>query len=110
MTKLASKLIGLEHSVVVAIALSTMLFRLYIEFGSRFPALISDSCQSLAAIGNFTKSDLKEAFNKLKWAKPLSLGQWLNEVEEIKVRRFGIDESDLLVGVTAIAVPFVEDS
>jgi len=107
-TVLASRYIGLEHSVVVAIAPSALPFRLYTEIGSRFPALISASGRCLAAFGNFRKSDLEKGFRKLKWAKPPSFDEWLAQVEETKQRGYGIDRGNFLAGVTAMAVPVLE--
>lgn len=108
MTMLASRLIDNEYSVVLAIAPSSLPFRLYTEIGSRFPALISASGRCLAAFGKLKRSELEKSFNRLKWARPPSFKEWLAQVEETKVRGYGIDQGNFLAGVTIVAVPFLE--
>jgi len=108
LTMLASKIMGLEHAVVVAISPSALPFRLYTEVGSRFPALISASGRCVAACGSHTRRDLQKRFKQLKWARPLPFAEWLEQVEEARRLGYGIDRGNFLAGVTVVAVPVME--
>jgi DNA-binding IclR family transcriptional regulator len=44
---------GLDHMIVVAIARPAQPFRLHVDVGSRFPALISASGRCIAAFGAY---------------------------------------------------------
>lgn len=108
LTLLAAKVMGLDHAIVVAIALSSLPVRLHTELGSRFPALISGTGRCLAAFGGYNKTELGRRFAKLKWAKPISFKEWWEQVEQTRDLGYGLDEGNFLTGVSVIAVPVME--
>jgi DNA-binding IclR family transcriptional regulator len=94
-----------DHMIAVAIARSQMPFRLQVDIGSRFPSLISATGRCFAAFGNFSKSQLKQQFQKLTWGNPPSFEEWESQVSETKSRGFGLDSGQYIPGVTVISAP-----
>ena len=70
------RVIGLQHMIVVAISRSDVAFRLQVDVGSRFPALISATGRCLAAFGNHPERDIERAFRALRWDAAPSYKSW----------------------------------
>jgi DNA-binding IclR family transcriptional regulator len=58
---------GLGHMIVVAIARPAQPFRLHVDVGSRFPALISASGRCIAAFGAYDSAGIERRFRALRW-------------------------------------------
>ena len=109
MTMLAVKTAGLDEMTVVALATTSSPIRLHADVGSRFPSLISATGRLVAALGGYNKSDLKKRFDKLKWDKPMSFGDWWNQVQLTKKDRYAIDDGAFMAGVAVVSVPVFEN-
>jgi hypothetical protein len=57
---------GLDHMIVVAIARPAQPFRLHVDVGSRFPALISASGRCIAAFGAYDSAEIERRFRALR--------------------------------------------
>jgi DNA-binding IclR family transcriptional regulator len=104
-TAIGVRVIGLQHMIVVAISRSDMTFRLHVDIGSRFPALISATGRCLAAFGGFEESDLKRRFQALRWDDAPPYEAWRKEVEATWRTGVGIDAGNYIRGVTILAAP-----
>jgi DNA-binding IclR family transcriptional regulator len=104
-TAIGVRVIGLQHMIVVAISRSDMTFRLHVDIGSRFPALISATGRCLAAFGGYDDEDLKPAFEALRWDAAPQYGVWRKEVEATWRAGIGIDAGNYIRGITVLAAP-----
>ena len=104
-TAIGVRVIGLQHMVVLAVAQPNVAFRLHVEIGAHYPALISATGRCNAAFGGHTKNELKRAFGKLDWDRPPPYAEWLEEVEATRKGGFSVDAGRYIQGVTIIAAP-----
>lgn len=104
-TSIATQLAEPRQMVVVALAQSSIPFRLQVDLGSRFPALISATGRLLAAYNGLSDSILKTEFKKLKWDHPPSYDDWLLQVAQSRDRGYAIDPGVYISGVTVVAIP-----
>lgn len=104
-TAVGVQVMGLEHIVVVAISRSDDTFRLHVDIGSRFPALLSASGRCVAAFGGYPWSALERRFRALRWDRPPSWSAWRAEVEATRATGYAVDEGDYIRGITVIAAP-----
>lgn len=107
-TALATKILNLEHMVVVATARAQAAMHIAVELGSRQPALMSATGRCLAAFGNYPQQQIDARFEKLRWDEPPTRDVWLAEVEETRQRGFAVDRGTYLRGVTVIAAPVLD--
>lgn len=106
-TAIGVRLIGLQHMIVVAISHSDMAFRIHVDVGSRFPALISATGRCLAAFGNHPEPELRRAFTRLRWDAAPDYGTWCDEVAETRRLGFGVDPGNYIRGITVISAPVI---
>lgn len=102
-TMLAVQIVGLEHIVVVATAQGGANFQLSAQVGSRFPALISATGRCIAAFGGYPPDELQSRFALLRWDKPPSYADWLEQVAQTRTQGYGVDAGNYIAGVTVIA-------
>lgn len=109
-TAIATQLVNDEQMVVVALSRAQQLFRLQVDLGSRFPALISATgrCHAAFNLLQLKATHLKQRFSKLKWANQPSYDTWKREIESVQILGYAVDRGDYISGVTVIAVPFVD--
>jgi DNA-binding IclR family transcriptional regulator len=106
-TAIGVRVIGLQHMIVVAISRSEATFRLHVDVGSRFPALISATGRCLAAFGNRSEREIERAFKALRWDAAPSYKAWQAEIAETRRAGFGIDRGNYIRGVTIVAAPVI---
>lgn len=106
-TAIGVRVIGLQHMIVVAISRSEATFRLHVDVGSRFPALISATGRCLAAFGNHSEREIERAFKALRWDTAPSYKAWLAEIAETHRAGYGIDKGNYIRGVTIVAAPVI---
>ncbi|KMK68537.1 IclR family transcriptional regulator [Puniceibacterium sp. IMCC21224] len=104
-TSIATQLAEPGQMVVVALSQSTLPFRLQVDLGSRFPALISATGRLFAAFNMADSDALRTGFNKLVWDHPPSFESWTEQVEEARMRGYAVDQGTYISGVTVVAVP-----
>ncbi|MGD9802829.1 MAG: IclR family transcriptional regulator [Hyphomicrobiaceae bacterium] len=104
-TAIGVRVIGLKHMIVVAISRSEASFRLHVDIGSRFPALISATGRCLAAFGNHSGPEIERAFKALRWDTAPNYKAWRAEVAATRRAGFGIDKNNYIRGVTIAAAP-----
>lgn len=98
----------IDHIVVLALSRSRAPFRLHVDVGSRFPALVSATGRLIAAFSDQPWPQIEKRFKALRWDKPLELAAWKREVDLARKRGFGIDRGYYMTGVTVVAVPLFD--
>ena len=111
-TVAATQLADNRHMVVVALSRAHQPFRLQVDLGSRFPALISATgrCHAAFNLSRLADSQLRTRFEALTWDHPPSYRAWRREVAEVPQNGFAVDRGSYISGVTIIAVPFLDDA
>ena len=109
-TAAATQLADTDHMVVVALSRSSLPFRLQVDLGSRFPALISATgrCHAAFNLGELPEQRLRSRFAKLDWDHPPDFESWKREVARTRAEGFAIDRGSYISGVTILAVPFFD--
>lgn len=106
-TMMGVQVVGLEHMIVVATAMSGGNFQLSATTGSRFPALISATGRCIAAFGDHPESDIERRFADLRWDDPPGYDRWQAEVADTRRRGYAVDDGNYISGVTVIAAPIL---
>lgn len=107
-TAIATQLVDQRQMVVLALSQARQPFRLAVDLGSRFPALISATGRCVAAFSNFDAASLRSGFDRLKWDNPVTFHDWKAQLEEIRRNGYGVDRGAYISGVTIVAVPFFD--
>ncbi|SDT94746.1 IclR family transcriptional regulator [Stappia sp. ES.058] len=104
-TGIATQLAEPSQMIVVALSQSNLPFRLQVDLGSRFPALISATGRLFAAFNLQDETALRTGFDKLVWDYPPAFDAWMAEVREARERGYAVDQGTYISGVTVVAVP-----
>lgn len=104
-TAIGVRVIGLRHMIVAAMSRSDMAFRLHVDVGSRFPALISATGRCLAAFGGHAEAEIKRGFAALRWDAAPDYAAWRRQVAATRAAGYGVDAGNYIRGITIIAAP-----
>ena len=96
---------GLDHMVVLALSHSKIPFRLHVDVGSRFPALISATGRLVAAYSGQPWREIERRFRALRWQDAPDIKVWRKELEVVRKKGYAIDRGNYISGVTVLAVP-----
>lgn len=99
---------GLDHMVVMALSHSHVPFRLHVDVGSTFPALISATGRVVAAYTHEPWREVERRFRALRWQNAPTLEAWRRDVERVKKRGYAVDRGNYIHGVAVISVPVVD--
>lgn len=104
-TAIGVEITGLDHMVVLALSRSRMPFRLHVDVGSRFPALISATGRLVAAFTDLDPGDVERRFHALRWDQAPDIDAWRTEVRSVRRRGYSVDRGNYINGVGVLAVP-----
>ncbi len=104
-TAIGVELTGIDHMVVMALSRSRAPFRLHVDVGSRFPALISATGRLVAAFTEVPAQEIERRFKALRWEQPPDIDAWHKEVETVRRKGYSIDRGNYISGIALIAVP-----
>jgi len=104
-TTIGVEIVELDHMIVLAIARSEVPFRLHVDIGSRFPALISATGRLVAAHTQRPWGEVERRFKALRWHHAPDVTAWRKDVEKVRRTGYSIDRGNYIGGVTVIAVP-----
>jgi DNA-binding IclR family transcriptional regulator len=104
-TAIGVEISGLDHMVVLALSHSKIPFRLHVDVGSRFPALISATGRVVAAYSGQPWKELERRFRSLRWQDPPDIEVWRQELETVRRKGYAVDRGNYINGVTVLAVP-----
>lgn len=104
-TAIGVEVSGTDHMVVLALSRSRAPFRLHVDVGSRFPALISATGRLVAAHSELSAAEIERRFKALRWDQAPDLDTWRKDVDTVRRKGFSLDRGNYISGVTVIAVP-----
>lgn len=104
-TAIGVEVAGSDHMVVLALSRSTAPFRLHVDVGSRFPALISATGRLVAAFSDFSEKELERRFKGLRWDQAPEFAAWKADVDAVRRQGYSLDRNNYINGVVVIAVP-----
>lgn len=104
-TTIGVEVSGLDSIVVLALSRSNLPFRLHVDVGSRFPALISATGRVVAAYSDRPWTEIERRFRSLRWQQPPDIDAWRGELAIVRRKGYSIDRGNYIGGVTVIAVP-----
>lgn len=93
------------HIVVVASTHEEDDVHLHVAVGQRVPMLASATGRLIAAHQSWSMDELRKAFAKVRWQRPIEFERWYREVENARIRQLAIDDGWYRRGITIIAVP-----
>lgn len=96
---------SLDRIVVLALSRSKIPFRLHVDVGSRFPALISATGRLVAAFSDEPWSEIARRFRALRWQNPPPIEAWRKDLEAVRKKGYALDRGNYIGGVTVLAVP-----
>jgi DNA-binding IclR family transcriptional regulator len=104
-TSIGVEIGGLDHMVVLALSHSQIPFRLHVDVGSRFPALISATGRLVAAYSAQPWSEIERRFRSLRWQDPPDIAVWRKELDRVRKRGYAVDRGNYISGIAVLAVP-----
>ena len=107
-TAIGVEITGIDHMVVLALSRSRAPFRLHVDVGSRFPALISATGRLVAAFNELPDDEIERRFKALRWERPPDLEAWRKDVQTVRRKGYSLDRSNYISGVTVLAVPVLD--
>ncbi|MEO8279403.1 MAG: IclR family transcriptional regulator [Ideonella sp.] len=107
-TAIGVEITGIDHMVVLALSRSRAPFRLHVDVGSRFPALISATGRLVAAFNELPDEEIERRFKALRWERAPDLEAWRRDVQTVRRKGFSLDRSNYISGVTVLAVPILD--
>ncbi len=99
---------GLDHMVVMALSHSHVPFRLHVDVGSHFPALISATGRLVAAYTTQPWTEVERRFRALRWQNAPTLEAWRKDVLRVRKRGYALDRGNYIHGVAVISVPILD--
>ncbi|MDX5359811.1 MAG: IclR family transcriptional regulator [Alphaproteobacteria bacterium] len=108
LTTIAVQLIEPSSMIVVALSQVPLPFRLQVDLGSRFPAMISATGRCFAAFNAPDEATLRKGFAALHWDNPPDFDVWREEVRQARELGYAVDVGNYISGVTVVAVPFFD--
>lgn len=104
-TAIGVEVSGSDHMVVLALSRSNAPFRLHVDVGSRFPALISATGRLVAAFADLSEKELERRFKALRWDQAPEYAAWKADVDAVRRQGYSVDRNNYINGVVVIAVP-----
>ena len=96
---------GQGHIVVVASTQNDDDVHIHIPVGRRVPMMASATGRLLAAYGDWSATQLKEAFDKVHWQNSVGFRRWQAEVAQVRDSGMAFDDGCYRKGITIIAAP-----
>jgi DNA-binding IclR family transcriptional regulator len=102
--------LGEDRIVLVSSESSPTELHIDMPAGQRLPILMGASGRLFAGRLGLSETQLREAFDKLRWARPLGFDTYQREVEFGQRHGWAIDDGYFATGVLAIAAPVCDRS
>ena len=101
-TAIGVEIMGLDHMVVLALSHSQVPFRLHVDVGSRFPALLSATGRVVAAFSKAPWSEIERRFRALRWQDPPPVDAWRKDLDRVRKKGYALDRGNYISGVTVL--------
>ena len=102
--------LGADRIVLVSSESSPTDLHIDMPAGQRLPILMGASGRLFAARLGLTDEQLREEFEQLRWARPISLEAYVREVNRARRRGWASDDGYFATGVMAIAAAVCDQS
>jgi DNA-binding IclR family transcriptional regulator len=96
---------SVQDLMVVAVSDTPKPFSLQVVVGTTFPALASASGRCVAALTELGDAERRRLFQQLKWQRPPTFEDWLDEVNSARENGYGLDRGNFVRGATIVSVP-----
>lgn len=97
--------IGTDRIVLVSSETSPADVSIDMAEGQRLPYLMGASGRIFAGQLALPESEMRAAFEQVRWSEPLSFDAYWREVQDAKMRGYAIDDGNFARGIMAIAAP-----
>lgn len=101
---------GNDRIVLVSSESSPTDLHIYMPLGQRLPILMGASGRLFVGRMNLSNDDLSAEFTGIRWARPLSFKEYLEQVRLAQRRGWAVDDGYFSEGVLAIAAPVCDAS
>lgn len=99
-----------ERTMLIGFSESEAATRIHLRVGHRVPLLAGASGRCIAALRNLGPTEIEKAFKSIQWENPLSLSEYLAQVEFARSHGWAIDSNYAFRGVTTIATPILNSA
>jgi DNA-binding IclR family transcriptional regulator len=96
---------GTDRIVLVSSESSPGDLRIDMAIGQRLPVLMGASGRLFAARLDLDGARLRAAFDKVRWARPLSFEDYERQVADARAHGWSVDDGYFSAGILAVAVP-----
>lgn len=97
--------IGEDRKMLVLLVDRPTGFRLHARIGQRLPLLAGASGRVMAACGGLEETEIRSQFPTVRWGRPLSISEFLEDVRKVHKTGWAIDDDLYLPGATSVAAP-----
>jgi DNA-binding IclR family transcriptional regulator len=102
--------VGPDRIVIVSSAASPADVRIDMAEGQRLPMLMGASGRLFATQVDLDDPDIQSNFERIRWARPLPLETYREEVRLAASRGWALDDGHFSVGILAVAAPVYSPS
>lgn len=97
--------IGTDRIVLVSSEVSPTDLRIDMAEGQRLPYLMGASGRLFAGQSGMSETDIRAAFEAIRWSEPLSFEHYWREVQDAGKRGYAIDDGNFARGIMVLAAP-----
>lgn len=98
-----------ERVELVRLGESNAATRIHMAVGQRQPIGAGSVGRALAAAQNASEDELKRRFTALRWQRPLSFGEYREQIAAAVARGYAVDDGIAFAGVSSIAAVVPND-
>ncbi len=102
--------IGVDRIVLVSSESSPTDLHIDMPAGQRLPILMGASGRLFVSRMNMAETEMREEFDKIRWARTLSFETYVREVNRARRRGWATDDGYFAAGVLAVAAPICDQS
>lgn len=102
--------IGTDRIVLVSSESSPTDMHIDMPAGQRLPILMGASGRLFVSRMNMAEAEMREEFDKIRWARNLSFDTYVREVNRARRRGWATDDGYFAAGVLAVAAPICDPS
>lgn len=92
-----------DRVVLVDRAEPASAIQISMRIGQRLPMLVGAFGRCFAASGDFSRSELKKRYARIRLAQPIDFDDWMKEVEVVRNQGFAVDIGNFSPGITTVS-------
>ncbi|MGF7162844.1 DNA-binding IclR family transcriptional regulator [Rhodoligotrophos appendicifer] len=102
--------ISQNRKVLILSAHTRNAMRIQMSVGQRLPILIGATGRVMAAFSTLSRADIRKRFDEIRWDRPISFEDFLQQVRETAEQGWSIDDGNFAAGTVSVAVPILNDA